>query len=271
MIAFGAQLFGPVARRLICPDRWSDQYPAWPAYAKELDVLLLFADEQGCLGDFIPRLEAKNTERDEAIQELRVAYWLHHMGFPIAQWNPPGLGRMVGEYLIETSEGIKVFVEVKSPGWEGELSDAERKAGRAKQPKYREGDGGAFGEWVPLRQCIASKRTYPKFDSARPNLLVIADDLKVNLTNCPEHAKIALYADHTGYGEVGCFTSSRFENLGGVAIFSAYERGLWEARGVEYEFMVFPNPFALPTTKLPNSILRFKEKAIGIVRGTSSV
>jgi hypothetical protein len=49
----------------------------------------------------------------------------------------------VGEYLIDTPEGQHVFVEVKSPGWEGELSDEERTAGRAKQPKYQQEEGGA--------------------------------------------------------------------------------------------------------------------------------
>jgi hypothetical protein len=119
MVASGSKLFGPVARRLISPDRWTDAYPAWPAWAKELDVLLLFADEQGRLSDFIPRLESRNAQRDEALNELRVAYLLHHSQFPVVQWEPPGLNGRVGEYLVATPEGQKVFVEVKSPGWEG--------------------------------------------------------------------------------------------------------------------------------------------------------
>src|SRR5713226_4757126 len=121
MRASGAKLFGPAARRLISPDGWTDQYPATPAYAKELDVLLSFADDQGRLAHFTPRLESRNTQRDEALDELRVAYLLHHSQFPVVQWEPPGLNGKVGEYLISTLEGQHVFVEVKSPGWEGEL------------------------------------------------------------------------------------------------------------------------------------------------------
>src|ERR1017187_2169562 len=94
----GPQLFGPAARRLICPDRWNDQYPATPAYAKELDVLLSFADDHGRLPPFVPRLESKNAQRDEALDELRVAYLFHHSQFPIVQWEPPGLNGKVGEY-----------------------------------------------------------------------------------------------------------------------------------------------------------------------------
>jgi hypothetical protein len=264
MLVSGAKLFGPAARRLISPDRWTDQYPAWPAYAKELDALLLFADEQGRLPHFIPRLESKNTLRDEALNELRVAYLLHHSQFPVVQWEPPGLNRKIGEYLIGTPEGQPVFVEVKSPGWEGELCDEERRAGRTKQPKYQQGEGGFFGNWQPLQKCIASEKTYPKFAPTQPNLLIVADDLRVSLHDSPDDVEIALYADHKRYGEVGYFTSAKFENLGGVGVYRAFSVG----RGVEYEFRLFDNPFALPSTKLPNSLLRFKTKTTGIVRAT---
>jgi hypothetical protein len=264
MIVSGPESFGPIARRLICPDRWSDKYPAWPAYAAELDALLTFCDQEGRLSQYVPRLESKSAQRDEALEELRVAYWLHHNGFLIIQWEPPGLNGKVGEYLVHTPEQKTVFVEVKSPGWEGEISHDERKAGRTRQPKHRSGEGGALGNWIPLQKCIASEKTYPKFDPAQPNLLVVADDLKVNLHDCPEHVEIALYNTHPGYGCMGFFTSSAFANLGGIGIFRAISVG----RGIEYEFRVFDNPFALPTAKLPDSILRFTKKATGIVRDT---
>ena len=126
----GVELLGPAARKLTSPDRWTDDYPAYPEHAKELDVLLMFADDQGCLPSFVPRLESKRTQRDEALEELRVAYWLHHSGFPIVHWEPPGFNGKVGEYLIGSPEGVETFVEVKSPGWEGILSDEKRRAGR---------------------------------------------------------------------------------------------------------------------------------------------
>jgi hypothetical protein len=44
------------------------------------------------------RLESENTQRDEALDELRVAYLLHHSQFPVVQWEPPGLNGKVGEY-----------------------------------------------------------------------------------------------------------------------------------------------------------------------------
>jgi hypothetical protein len=221
-----------------------------------LDALLDFADEQGRLLHFIPRLESKAAQRDEALDELRVAYWLHHSGFPVVQWDPPGLNGRVGEYLISTPERKNVFVEVKSPGWEGELPDDEHKAGRARQPKYGGDEGGAVANWIPLQDCI--ERAYAKFDSAQPNLLIVADDFHFGLYDCLDHVELALYNTDKGYGMDGYFTSPVFENLGGVGVF----RAIIGDRGVEYEFRVFGNPFALPTAKLPSSIFKLNEKAV---------
>jgi hypothetical protein len=114
-----AERLGPIARRLISSARWTDAYPSSTEWQQELNILLSFAGSQGSLSDFVPRLESKNTQRDEALEELRVAYLLHHSGFPIVKWNTPGLNGKVGEYLVLTAEGQNIFVEVKSPGWEG--------------------------------------------------------------------------------------------------------------------------------------------------------
>jgi hypothetical protein len=265
MAVSGAKLFGPAARRLVCPDRWTDKYPATPAYAKELDVLLSFADDQGRLPDTVPRLESKNTQRDEALDELRVAYLLHHSQFPIVQWEPPGLNGKVGEYLIGTPEGQNVFVEVKGPGWESQLSDTERQAGRAKRPKYQHLEGAPLANWEPVQKCTS--RAYPKFAPTQPNLLIIADDLKVPLHESLEQVEIGLYVDHERYGERGCFTSAEFEDLGGLGIFRAVSLPSL-AESIEYEFKLFDNPFALPIVGLPGSLLKLKTKIRRTVRGT---
>lgn len=202
-------------------------------------------------------MESKSPQRDEALDELRVAHFFHHSGFHITQWEPPGLNGKIGEYLVEAPEGQQIFVEVKSPGWEGELSDAQRQAGRTKLPKYRNYEGGAFGNWQPVQKCIASERTYPKFAPGCSNLLVICDDLMVSLHDSLDHVEVALYANHKLYGEEGFFTSPRFQNLGGLGIF----RALGTDRGVENHFAVFDNPFASEAASLPSSILRFKPES----------
>jgi hypothetical protein len=262
----GATRLGPVARKLICPDVWTDGYPGPPAYVKELDVLLKFADEHGCLARFVPNLEARDKQRDKALNELRLAYLFENLGFSILLWDPPGAKGRVGEFLLDSSEKTPIFTEVKSPGWESELSPAQIKAGRAQKPKYIGLEGGAIGNWQAVHRCIASPKTYPKFTQNQSNLLIMSDDLHVPLHDTLFQVDAALYGEKRFYGEDGYFTTNRFENIGGLGVFG-FSSGV-PSRGLEYEFVVFENPHALPTTKLPPSMLKFKETFKCIVRET---
>jgi len=249
---------GPLTSNLLYPFPWKDDYPAWQEWADELERLLSFADSQGQMPAFLPRLKTdRRNQRDEALNELRVAFFLHRNGFPIVVWEPAGLRGKVGEYSVRVPEGITVFTEVKSPGWESELDSAERLAGRTKLPKYIDGDGGAFANWEGIRKCIASSKTYPKFSPTQPNLLVIADDFFVSLHDSEWQTQIALYFDRSSYGsETGYFSSSEYANLGGVGVFGAFvEAGKIR---VDYRFRVYNNPFALTQTRLPESILALR-------------
>lgn len=266
MSGSGARRLGPVARKLLSPDAWTDGYPGPVAYVKELDVLLKFADEKGCLPRFVPNLEARNNQRDEALNELRLAYLLENLDFPVTQWDPPGLKGKVGEFLLNSPERTAIFTEIKSPGWESQLSPDEIKAGRAKQPKYIGRGVGKIGNWKAVHRCISSPRTYPKFSSNQSNLLIISDDLRLSLHDSLFQVKGALYGEQRLYEVEGYFTNDRFENIGGLAVFNAFS--IVPSRGLEYEFIVFENPHALPTTKLPSSMLAYRDKFMCIVRGT---
>lgn len=56
-------------------------------------------------------------------------------------WEPLGNDGARGEYSVAHEGEDSIFVEVKSPGWEGELGLEERLAGRTKKPKYIVGEG----------------------------------------------------------------------------------------------------------------------------------
>lgn len=262
----GALRLGPVARKLISPDVWTDGYPGPEAYVKELDVLLKFADEKGCLQRFVPNLEGRNNQRDEALNELRLAYLLENLNFPIIQWDPPGLNGKIGEFLLESPEKTSVFTEIKSPGWESELSPEQIKAGRAKLPKYIGLGGGAVGNFQAVHRCISSPKTYPKFTADQSNLLIISDDLNLSLHDTLFQVEGGLYGEARFYGEVGYFTNNRFENIGGLGVFNSFSKA--PSRGIEYQFVVFENTHALPVTKLPASMLKYRDMFSCIVRGT---
>jgi hypothetical protein len=159
-----------------------------------------------------------------------------------------------------------VFVEIKSRGWESELSQAQLDAGLAKLSKYDVWKGGAVGNWQAVHACISSENAYPKFLPTQPNLSIMADDLNVSLHDSLFQVQQALFGEKRFYGEDGYFTTNRFENIGGLGVFNSVSRA--SGSGMEYEFIVYLNPNALPATRLPNSWTVYKEKFCCVVRGT---
>ncbi len=260
----GALRLGPVARKLINPDRWRGEYPAHPEYSRELDALLHFAKQNGYFERFEPNIENKDRQRDKALNELRLAYLFRSLGFGISAWDPPGANGMTGEFMLTSPGEPDVFVEIKSRGWESELTQAQKDAGLAKLLKYDVWKGGAVGNWQAVHACISSDNCYPKFLPTMPNLLIMADDLNVSLHDTLFQVREALFGEKRIFGEDGYFTTNRFENIGALGVFNFGAR----SRGVEYEFIVFRNPSALPATQLPPSWYAYEEKFMGIVKGT---
>jgi hypothetical protein len=258
---------GPVARKLISPDTWTDGYPGPEAYIKELDILLRFADEKpGCLKRFVPNIEARDKQRNKTLSELRLAFLLENMDFPITAWDPPGANGKRGEFLLQSPEGISIFVEIKSPGWESELSKEQIAAGRAREPKYGGIQGGAVGNWRVVHRSMSADNCYPKFTDSQPNLLIISDDLMLPLHESLYQVEGALYGKKEQFEEDGYFTTNRFENIGGLGIFYPVSTGVRD--GLEYRLSIYENPYALPATKLPSSLLKQREPFVCYVRGT---
>jgi hypothetical protein len=230
-----------------------DAYPATQDFLLELDNLLGFLKLQNRLDAFWPRLsDSRPAERDDALQEIRVARFFAANAFPVVQWEPAGNGKYIGEFSIQGAQSEPIFVEIKSPGWEGQLSQAERDAGRTKQPKYEDLRGGPDDPWRGIRASV--KKAYPKFSPSQSNLLVIADDRFTPLATWGRlGAEQALLIKNNQLdGEPGYFTSSAFENLGGVALFKAEDEVL---EGLHYTLILFPNPMALRGAALPKSFV----------------
>jgi hypothetical protein len=240
-----------LAERLLRDARWAglDSYPATAEFRVELGKLLAFLQGHNRLEAFWPRLTSpRPQERDDALQEIRVGRFLTLNGFPVVQWEPPGKGNFIGEFSVQALPSEPVFVEIKSPGWEGQLSQEQRDAGRAKQEKYQGLEGGADDPWRGIRMSV--KKAYPKFLSTQPNLLVIADDRFMPLATWGRLAaeQALLMKNPALDNEAGYFTTTMFENLGGVALFKAEDEVL---EGLQYTLSLYPNPMALGRTALP--------------------
>ena len=124
-------------KRLKLEASWQDDYPNRQFYADECELLLGFLRDNGWLEQFWPRLLKKKDKLDEALNEVRVAYFLHSRGYGVIELESQDAPGHTADFLISLGKNRTAFVEVKSPGWEGhDLTDAERRAGRAKQAKY---------------------------------------------------------------------------------------------------------------------------------------
>jgi hypothetical protein len=239
---------GPLTARLKGKASWKDHYPeddypAWQDFADECESLLGFLQNHGALDRFWPRLCSKPQQRDEAINEIRVAYYLDSVGYPVIDWNEPvdAAGYSV-EFAVSLGSPRYAFVEVKSPGWESELSDAERKQGRAKQPKYIGIHGGAAGPVQVIRRAVEKAR--PKFSGNAPSIVVVSDDCFVNLGEWGwEPLQMALLQKSVAYGK-GLFHGPEYANVGAVCLF-------WIASSFKYKSLCMVNPNAVPMAVVP--------------------
>jgi hypothetical protein len=235
---------GPLSSALYQEASWAgDGYPAWQMFADELEALLGFAKDSRVLEMYRKELRGRANQRDSAIEELRVAKVLSDNGFPVIQWRPIGLAPKEGEFLVRGPDHAEIFVEVKSPGWEGEISEEERRAGRLQQPKYLGTDAFFANSGASVR--FAVDKAYAKFDPKRSNLLVVADDLLFPLAY-----ESSFWARDALYWDDGKFNTKAYTNLGGVGFLVKQQQNdrVWA------EMRLFLNPHAL--VPLPDSIVQ---------------
>jgi len=244
--------------KLLDGAKWKgrDQYPAWQCFADELERLLAFAEAYGQFSRFAARLQADIRERNSALAELRVAAELADRGFHFIDWEPLGAGTKRGEFLVSVPEGASTFVEVKAPDWHGEITgfrdvsrDPVRKEiveARKREPKYRNGSGGAYDPSSGIQFAI--EKAYPKFTPDQSNLLIIpSDDLFISYQYEPN-----MIADMRLFGRDGLFTDARYQRLGGLGMFWYEHRDGCVVSDME----TFANPHALSATALPSSVLQ---------------
>src|SRR5712692_1911678 len=208
---------GPLTALLKNQASWTDEYPAWQAYAGECERLLVFLQSQNQLDRFWPRLRAKKEQRDEALNEIRVAHFVCSAGYPIVAWEPADAPPFNVEFAVSVPPIPKVLFEVKSPGWESELSDEERKGGRTQQPKHIHLEGRAADPIGIIRRTV--QKAQPKFSGTFPTLVVISDDCFVNLGDWGwGPLQLALLQRSLAYGD-GLFHQDQYQSVGGVCLF----------------------------------------------------
>jgi hypothetical protein len=187
-----------------------DGFPASRLLADEIERVLSFLNVQGQFERYLPMLRGKITQRDGALAEARVAFFFHRNGFRIVSWEPKGASDRFGEFEIQWGNTKPIFVEVKGPRWEGELTEEEKFGPRRKQPKYVNGEARWFDSVGKV--IDAAGKAIPKFLGDRPNLLVVVAYL---LFVSPRELSRNIVEPQLR----DALSDRRFSNLGGIAIF----------------------------------------------------
>lgn len=175
---------GPLTQALLDASVWSRDslFPYWQARADDAEAVLSFLLDQGVLESFRRRFAARESEG--AWAEARAGLFLWRNGFRILQWEPRAVPERPGDIDVQYGDTEPVFVEVKGPGWQGELSDEERSRGRKEQSKFEGIEARSVGPSASA--CYAIDKAIPKFSSHRCNLVVIVDDLYISPVELPE-------------------------------------------------------------------------------------
>jgi hypothetical protein len=242
---------GPLSATLKCKSNWRDKYPAWQVYADECERLLRFLSLRGEVDRFQPRLRAKRQQRDEALNEIRVAHYLDSIGYPVVAWEPVDAPGGKVEFSVASEAGKPVFVEVKSPGWEAELTVAERQCGRAQRVKYLGMEARVARPIQVIRRTVEKARR--KFSGKASSLIFICDDCFVSLGAWGwGPLQMALTQSTIGWGD-GLFRDLKYANVGGVCLL--WISRITDRRGIGWSSLCMANPNAVPTAALPRDLV----------------
>jgi hypothetical protein len=232
---------GPLTRALLDESVWSSEslFPAWQEWADDAENVLSFLREQGVLDAFRARLRAREWEG--AFAEARVGFFLSKMNFRVLAWEPEAVKDRPGDIDVQYGDTEPIFVEVKGPGWEGELTHEERKRGRSALPKHVDMEARAIDSIGP--SLYAVDKAIPKFDSARCNMVAINDDLFRSPVELPKGWLDGSVLEHLKQPRCSC--------VGGVLFLYVVK----ESGGpVEYRHHFIANPTA--GRPLPEAMVR---------------
>jgi len=235
---------GPLLQSVFRSASWEgqDDFPSNQIWADEIEKILTHLKAHNQLERYLPNLRGKLTQRNGALAEGRVSFFLNGIGYTIISWEPHGNANSLGEFEIQWKSSPPIFVEVKGPTWEGELGKNERNNGRKKAGKYIHAETRSLDTIGKVIEAINKTKKQKKFIPGRPNLLVInssnmfVSPLELNPQIVVPKVKSALY-------ELLC--------LGGVLIFNVTCRNLT----IDYENLFIESEAEHCSGRLPDAVI----------------
>lgn len=156
------------------------------------------------------------------------------------------------DFVVSDGATRGAFVEVKSPGWESELTEVERRQGRAKRPKYSTNLHGRPAKPIEVIRRTLHKAC-PKFSGKAPSILIISDDCFINLGDFGYGPlQMALLQKSIAYGD-GLFHKPEYSSIGAVCLFW-WILDLQKYR-IEYNSICMANPNATSKAAAPSEMV----------------
>lgn len=146
----------------------------------------------------------------------------------------------------------RIFVEVKRPGWQGELAEEQRS--RKMLPKYFGGEARWLDNTKPIREVV--EHAVEQCPGTVPSLCVVADDLWIGPQREKLSSEIALFSPkHPGHesgylAHDGAFVKSENAALGGV-MFVWPEAPDTKCMTLALGRRLYLNPNAIADARLP--------------------
>jgi len=237
--------FGALTKAIFDGASWigEDDFPSNQTWADEVEKILKFLESQGQFENYLPILRGKITQRDGALAEARVAFFFHRNEFKILAWHPPGASSRLYEFEVQWRSSPSIFVEVKGPRWEGELSEEELNGPRRQQPRYINGEARFYDSIGKMIE--AANKAIPKFLPDKPNLLVVVGYL---LFVSPRELPQGVVEPRIRHE----LSDDRFSKLGGLVIFD-FDYG---EKAINYQAAFIENPRANDLCKIPFTVAK---------------
>lgn len=237
---------GPLTAAVLDRAVWREKsvFPAHQEWADEAERVLSFLESHAVLETLMSRLTAREWEG--AFAEARAAFFFHRNGFRVIKWEPEAVPGRPGDFEIQWRDTPAIFVEVKGPGWEGELCDDEIRSDRQHEAEHIHLEGRSLDPFGPVLYAI--DKALPKFASDRINLLVVVDDLFISPTDIPKEWLRTKVADH--------LCADEYRSVGGLYLLHPV---LYTDDKLEYQHHFVPNELA--SRPLPESV------AEGFIKG----
>jgi hypothetical protein len=199
-----------------------------PKWIPGINKWLEFINKKNELLRFKPRLNSKKPQIFDALAEIQAAYVIeNNTEYKVVEFEKKTVKDKDVDFLISNNK-TEIYCEVKSPGWEAELTQKERLEGRTKKPKYINAEARWVESWKNIQYAII--KAYDKFLPAKHNMIILCPDLFNGLLEFPNDLNVnnSLYGKKFQFNSLtdtkqkGCFADNTYENIGGLLIVEHY-------------------------------------------------